>query len=269
MAKVSFVMPVKNGEKTIRKTIESLINQTEKDIEIIIVNDHSEDKTVSIIEQIQKKDPRIVLLHSDKNGVGAARNFGTNRAEGDIILPTDGDDPNYPERAEVSLKELEQNKADIFYSNLMRYFPEENNKELRHFQPYEAKLLTMINFIAHSGSSAYYKYVFDKVGGYDEKIAIGEDWDFWLKAQETGYKFCYKNIPLSLYTMHAGQVTTTVDIEAIKKRQEWNKRVREKHKIFDIDPEYVKEHGTQEIVEFYVNKNYDIWFGGESIPRED
>lgn len=269
--KYSFVLPVKNGSRFIQKTIKSLQNQTEKEIEIIIVNDHSTDHTVQIVDKIAEKDDRIKLFHlpKDKTGEGAGRNFGTRHSIGEIILPTDADDPNYPKRAEVSKQELITNQADIFYGNLERFFPEIDKKEIRHFQPYDAKLLRYINYIASAGASAYYRYVFDKIGGYDESLKTGTDYDFWLKAQEIGFKFCCKNIPLSQYTMHTGQVTgNRNDPEKIKKRQEWNRLIKKKHKIYDIDLDYVKKNATPEVLDFYVNKNYEIWFGEESIPTK-
>lgn len=282
MPKLSFVLAVRDGEKYLDNTIKSILSQTYKDLELIIVNDHSTDKTRQIAESFVATDDRVTVLDSEREGVAAARNLGCEKSSGEIILPCDADDPNFPNRAEVSVKELEDNKADVFYGNLERFFEETGERELRHFQPYDAELLHYINFIAHAGSSAYYKYVWEKVGGYDEAIKIGEDYDFWLKAQEAGFKFTSKNIALSQYTMHAGQLTVgtkhvskkevsvpaTQDLEKLRKRQEWNKLVREKHGIYSVDADYVRSHATPEVVEFYVNKNFDIWFGSESIPKK-
>jgi|GEM_PF-699439 len=269
MLKVSFVLPVKNGEKFLRHTVESLQKQTLVDIEIVIVNDHSTDNTQEIIEELAKIDSRITVHKlTETSGVAAGRNAGTNIARGEIILPTDADDPNYPNRAEVSVKELERNNADIYYGNVKRHYIETCKDELRHFQPYNARLLSFVNFIANS-ASAYKKSVFEDVGGYDTKIKIGEDYDFWLSAQEKGYKFCSQNTPLTQYTMHSGQTTgQNLSPEKIAERQKWNQVVREKHRIFDVDVEYVKQHASPEVVDFYVNKNYDIWFAPKSIPEK-
>lgn len=270
MPKATFIIPVKDGENFIEHTLNSVLKQTLADLEIIVVNDHSTDNTVKVVNKVKSKDKRIKFFDlKDKKGPAAARNYGINNSKGEIIFPTDADDPCYPERAEVSIKELQENKADIFYSNLMRYYSGSNKKELRHFQPYDEKLLHFINFIAHAGSSAYYRYVFDKVGGYDENILIGEDYSFWLSAQELGFKFCYKNLPLSQYTMHSNQITISNDPEKIAKRQYWNKIIREKHKIYNVDLNYVKSKATAEVLDFYINKNYDIWFGKDSIPRNN
>lgn len=262
-------MPVKNGEKFIKNTISSLLNQTFSDLEIVAVNDHSEDNTLNILKEIAKQDERLKVFNmEDKTGIAAGRNLGTQNANGEIILPTDADDPCYPERAAISIEELEKNKADVFYANLMRVYSDTGKKVLRHFQPYDKEMLHYINFIGH-GASAFYKKVYDTAGPYDESILIGEDYDFFLNAEENGFKFVSKNIPVSQYTMHPGQTTGVVnDAEKIKKRQLWNKKVREKHSIYNIDPEYVRKNGTPEVVDFYINSNYEIWFGPESIPTK-
>lgn len=267
MTKLSFIIPVHNGEKYIEKTIQSLFKQTYKNIEIVAVNDYSNDDSLNMLKSLMRKDNRLkVSNNKGEPGEGATRNWGNRLVTGEIILPTDIDDPNSPNRAEISLRELTKNKADIFYSNLQRYYQDTGKSELRHFQPYDKQLLRYINYIAHAGSSAYYKYVINKVGGYDNYFKVGTDYDLWLSAQENDFSFCYKNIPLATYTMHANQVTNSNDPEIIKKRQFWNREVRQKHKIYSVDLEYVKKTALPEVQDFYVNKNYDLWFAPETIP---
>jgi glycosyltransferase involved in cell wall biosynthesis len=267
MPKVSFVLAVRDGEKFIQNTVSSILKQTYKNWELIIINDHSVDQTKLIVNKIAESNKQIKIFDLvDGEGVACARNFGNKKASGDILLPCDADDPIFPNRAEVSVFELSKQKVDIFYANLERYYLDTGNRASRHFQPYDAELLHYINYIAH-GSTAYYKYVTEKIGGYDPEIKIGEDYDFWLKAQETGFKFGYKKINLAQYTMHSGQSTTANSAENITKRQLWNRTVRAKHKIFEVDVNYVKKQATPEVTDFYVNKNYEIWFGDKSIPK--
>ncbi len=269
MKKVSFVLAVKDGEYFLENTINSILNQNYQNLEVIVVDDHSSDRTPEILKTMVGSHPNLITLKSpeNKSGVAAARNLGTRVASGEIIFPVDADDPNFPNRAEVSVAELEKNKADIFYANLERFYPETGERTLRHFQPYDPVMLKYINYIAHAGSSAYYKYVFDKLGGYDENIKIGEDWDLWLRAQSAGFKFCCKNIALSQFTMHKAQTTNSSDRGKIKNRIYWNKVVREKNKIFDVDPEYVKNNAEPAVKEFYFDKNHEIWFSEDSIPK--
>ena len=91
--KVSVIVPVYNTEKYIRECLDSIVNQTLKDIEIIIINDKSPDNSLSIINEYQKQDERIVLIDKKVNeGVGKARNDGIKVAHGDFVIFMDSDD---------------------------------------------------------------------------------------------------------------------------------------------------------------------------------
>ena len=91
--KVSAVIPLYNCEKTISRAIKSVQNQNISDIEIILVNDYSKDGTLSIVEQIQKEDPRIKIINKKKNmGTLYTRSIGALSAKGEYIFPLDGDD---------------------------------------------------------------------------------------------------------------------------------------------------------------------------------
>ena len=74
MAKVSIIVPVYNVEKYLRKCLDSLINQTLKDIEIICINDGSTDKSLEILEEYKNRDSRIILLNQENSGQSVARN---------------------------------------------------------------------------------------------------------------------------------------------------------------------------------------------------
>lgn len=90
---LSIIMPVYNGEKTVSVAIDSVISQTIKEIEIIIVNDGSKDASAEIIESYAKADPRIVYINKEKNeGLSAARNSGLEVAKGEYFTFVDADD---------------------------------------------------------------------------------------------------------------------------------------------------------------------------------
>jgi glycosyltransferase involved in cell wall biosynthesis len=90
--KISVIVPVYNSERYIKKCIESIINQTYKDIEIIIVNDGSTDGSLNIIQKYQELDNRIKLINQSNSGVSVARNNGIENATGDYIMFVDSDD---------------------------------------------------------------------------------------------------------------------------------------------------------------------------------
>lgn len=92
MAKVSIIIPIYNVEKYVRKTIDSAINQTEKDIEIILVDDGSTDMSGKICDEYAQKDKRINVIHKVNGGLSSARNAGIKIASSEYIMLLDGDD---------------------------------------------------------------------------------------------------------------------------------------------------------------------------------
>eukprot|EP00833_Pecoramyces_ruminatium_P010152 jgi/Orpsp1_1/1184184/evm.model.c7180000088353.1 len=100
--KVSIIIPTHNNEEYIERSVMSALNQTLHEIEVIVINDASTDKTVSIVEELMKKDSRIKLIHNKKkSGVGRSRNAGINKAKGEFIGFIDSDDFVDPKWFEV------------------------------------------------------------------------------------------------------------------------------------------------------------------------
>ena len=89
---ISIVVPVYNAEKYLMHCLDSLINQTMQDIEIICVNDGSKDKSLTILEDYVKRDKRIVLLNQSNSGVSVARNNALKHVRGDYYMFVDSDD---------------------------------------------------------------------------------------------------------------------------------------------------------------------------------
>ena len=115
MNKVSVIVPIYNEEKNLKRCIESLINQTYKNLEIILINDGSTDNSKEIIDSY--KDKRIVAIHKKNTGIGDTRNMGIAKSTGDYIMFVDSDDYIELNYVEVLLKSLNENKADLAISN--------------------------------------------------------------------------------------------------------------------------------------------------------
>ena len=123
MNKVSVIVPIYNEEKNLKRCIESLINQTYKNLEIILINDGSTDNSKKIIDSY--KDKRIVAIHKKNTGIGDTRNTGIAKSTGDYIMFVDSDDYIELNYVEVLLKSLNENKADLAISN---YYLDTPNK---------------------------------------------------------------------------------------------------------------------------------------------
>ena len=92
MPKVSVIIPVYNVEQYVEKSIQSVLNQSMKDIEIILVNDGSTDKSGEICDRYGQKEERIIVIHKENGGLSSARNVGVKAASGDYIGFIDSDD---------------------------------------------------------------------------------------------------------------------------------------------------------------------------------
>lgn len=120
MAKVSIIVPVYNVEKYLRKCLDSLINQTLKDIEIICINDGSTDKSLEILEEYKNRDSRIILLNQENSGQSVARNRGIEIAKGEYLGFVDPDDWIDLDYYEKLYNAASTNNTDIAVGGIIR-----------------------------------------------------------------------------------------------------------------------------------------------------
>ena len=118
--KVSIIIPVYNRENTIERCLDSILTQTYKNLEVIIINDGSTDRSGEIINAYALKDSRILAITKENSGVSDSRNFGLKSAHGDYIQFADSDDW-LPERAtELLVEALEKNRSDMVIADYCR-----------------------------------------------------------------------------------------------------------------------------------------------------
>ena len=110
---ISVIMPVYNAEKYLDEAIQSILNQTYKDFEFIIINDGSTDKSLTIIEKHRNIDERIVLINRENRGLIASLNEGILKARGKYIARMDADDVSLPKRFEEQTRLMETEHLDI------------------------------------------------------------------------------------------------------------------------------------------------------------
>lgn len=115
--KISIIVPIYNVEKYIDKAMESIVNQTYKNLEIILINDESKDKSIKICEKYIKNDTRIKLVNQKNKGLSGARNTGLENATGDYIMFIDPDDTFELNACENLYKEIEKTNADYVIAN--------------------------------------------------------------------------------------------------------------------------------------------------------
>jgi len=118
MAKVSIIVPIYNVEKYLKRCLESLLNQTLRDIEIILVNDGSPDNCPQLCDEYAKKDSRVTVIHKENGGLGFARNSGLEIAQGSYIAFVDSDDYVDLNMYEKLLSTAEKFSLDTVYCGL-------------------------------------------------------------------------------------------------------------------------------------------------------
>lgn len=133
MPLISIIVPVYNVEQYLRRCIDSLINQTLKEIEIILVDDGSTDSSGSICDEYEIKDNRIRVIHKNNRGLSHSRNIGIDIAKGKYILFVDSDDFIHPQMIEILYNTIIDNDADITICDFDRVY-ENTNVE---FEKYE------------------------------------------------------------------------------------------------------------------------------------
>jgi len=180
---VSIVMPVYNEENTVKKAIESVLNQTYREIELIVVDDGSTDTTPQIVSQLKKRDCRIIFLRNSVNrGITYSLNRGLRKASGKYIARIDGDDWYCSKKIELQVDFLEKRKeygiVGTFYILIL------NSKALKISLPVShekiMRQLAYRNAFAHSAIMIR-KDILDRVGYYDEKYQYAQDYELYFR----------------------------------------------------------------------------------------
>lgn len=217
----SIIVPVYNGEEYLAQTLDCLLSQSEKDIEIITVNDGSTDSTQSIIESYAKKDSRIKAVYQENAGVSAARNNGIERACGEYIIFIDSDDLLGDGALEKLYTAMQSTCADLaifrtqsFGAGVRQYNPIVDELiKLEEINCYDKRLLR--NFIV--SNKCYRAEVLKKSGVRFPPMRYSEDGAFFMQFVHTVKpKITGVADALFMYRQHAGSVTHRVNASLIR-----------------------------------------------------
>lgn len=214
MEKVSVVVPFYNCPY-INQALESLVNQTYKDIEIIVVNDGSTQHSEKIIPYLDK----IKYIQKENGGTASALNMGIEHATGNYFCWLSSDDIYYPEKTEVQLAFMKEHKANFSHTNYCAIDRKSRiiSPPLGVHLPNRLEILKRVskkNFI--NGCSVMIdKAVFNHVGMFDETLPYTHDYDLWIRIIQK-FGVYYFPQPLLLYRIHQ-QMGSKKHATAIKK----------------------------------------------------
>ncbi len=183
MSKISVIIPAYNCAKTIKETIESVLNQSFTDLELLVINDGSTDSSLDIVSKI--KDSRIKIFSYTNAGGNVSRNRGINHAVGEFISLLDADDIWTPDKLATQLQALEENPPTKVAYSWTDYIDEYGKfvHSGTHISldgnVYEHLLVK--NFLENGSNPLICKDALLTVGGFDESLLAGQDWDMWLR----------------------------------------------------------------------------------------
>lgn len=215
MIKISVVMPVYNKELYLEKTLQSILNQTYKNFEIIIVNDGSTDNTKQICDEYAKKDSRISVYNIENGGVSNARNIGLKYVTGEYIQFIDGDDCINQGIFEKYISILESKNYDILFSsyNKVDYLGNLLDRVDIGYDGEYKKEEILLDFAEQQIKTGYYGCVSNKLLKKDiirknrlifnTTISVAEDLDFFLDVYKYSSDYFFINMESFNYLQNA------------------------------------------------------------------
>ena len=235
---VSVIIPAYNAERFIERTLKSVLAQTYHNLEVIVVDDGSQDRTAEIVQSISQLDGRVKLLQQPNSGVAAARNLGIQKSTGEFIAPIDADDIWYPENIEKQVKCIinSDSSVGLVYSWSVDINEDDFLTGGFHASEQKGKVylpLLCRNFIGNGSAVLIRKTCLEKVGGYnnkelkDEHSHGSEDWELYLRIAE-----CYQFgvLPEFLIGYRKNSLSTSYkDASMVKFYELLMQMVRQKH----------------------------------------
>jgi glycosyltransferase involved in cell wall biosynthesis len=198
---ISVIMSVYNSEKFLRPAIDSILTQTYKPFEFIIIDDGSTDKSAKIIQSY--KDPRIRFIQRENRGLVYSLNQGVQFARGRFIARQDADDISMPNRFERQMAVLLGDKKIGNVGSFFTYITEDDNKPgITIVSPTKSidlkRALFIYNPFPHGGAM-FRREAYDAAGGYNNEYGPIEDYSLWMRMNRAGWEFAQIPAPLYLY----------------------------------------------------------------------
>lgn len=288
---ISIITPAYNVEKHIERCVRSILEQTEKDFELILVDDGSTDGTANISDELSRIDNRIKVIHKENGGVSSARNMGLKKSSGEYITFIDSDDWIEKDYLESLLSDIKKFNSDIACCNYVN----DDGKNAFGGKTFESKLITRAEAL-----DCYSKYYFTSVWGklykkavlkdlfFRSDLSYSEDTLFYTRALTNANSVYWNNRKLYHYFSNsAGAMNTFV----------LNKRVTDffaRLEIAEIYNDYPElkdgaicravssaisieflsmkkneAYEKQDILKKYIKDNYKIYIKNPVIERKD
>lgn len=208
---ISVVMSVFNGQRYLAAAMDSILAQTMRDFELIVVDDGSTDGSSKLLQTYAAKDPRVHFLTLQNGGLTRALNLGIGNASGEWIARMDADDVAEPERLAVQAQRLKHDSSIVALGSALTLIDPDGEKLIVRSFPtdhaeIDAQLLNGNGVIPHP-SAMFQRKAWTAIGGYREKFACAQDLDLWLRLGEMG-RLANLEQPLLRYRMHSEAISS-------------------------------------------------------------
>ena len=246
--RVSIVLPVFNGEKFLAQSIKSVIKQTFKDWELIIVDDCSTDDTLNIANGFAKQDDRIIVVRNKQNKkLPASLNVGFTKARGELFTWTSDDNIAKPNWLKTLVDFLDKNPDIDMVSATMDYIDESGNFLFKTTQP---KSPVSLSYKSNVGAAFMYrKSIAEKIGEYDENTFCAEDYDYWCRIALSGN---LKYIPENIYKYRVNTKSlTALEQPRIKQKTAY---IQEKY-FYEFIEKFHLNYWQRSKLEYLVRRN--------------
>lgn len=193
--KVSVIMSCYNSHETVSSSIESILNQTYKNLELLLCDDGSIDKTLKILKQYEINDSRVRVFKNAKNiGLTKSLNFLINEAKGNYIARQDDDDISFKHRIQTQVNILENSQLDFVTSRAILFGRNKYIPGLSFYFP-TSLIMNFKNPFIH-GTLLIKKSVLNELGNYDEKFYYAQDYKLFSDLIARGFKYTTLKEPL-------------------------------------------------------------------------
>jgi len=192
---VSIIVPVYNAQKGLSRCLESICSQTYQELEIIVLNDGSTDDSLAICEQFRAKDPRIMVVDKENEGVSRTRNAGLTLAQGDYIQFADSDDALDPDYTQNLVQAALQHNADLVIAPYWMVIPSNSSKTGHALET----LQTSLGIEPEAPKTEVHKYGFLPQGVHYDALEVSPAAP--LTADVTGYRLLRSSDAHSLEQM--------------------------------------------------------------------
>ena len=250
---VSVVLPVYNGEKYLREAINSVLAQTFRNFELIMIDDGSTDASHQILEEYRRRDPRVRVVVRENRGLATTLNNSIDLARGLWVARMDQDDIALPRRFETQLKWLEVTGADICGAWVQRFGTSDHRiVRLRRDDDAIKKELLFCSAFAHPSVMMRTRLVARL--RYDPKFEKAEDYDLWERAVEAGWKMTNVQEILLSYRVHPEQISS----KALNRQQQQTQDIRRRYWNFAANSLQLSQQHINEILKIFESMQSQI-----------